>query len=165
VSWNLVKTLVFLATFWFVFLLALPIAISIVEIELGIQRFPPQPSPAGFGLLAFTGLAVWAAVTLATAGQGTPAPFDTARRFVVDGPYAYVRNPFVIAAIGQGVAIALMLGSVPVLVYFAAALVAWYFVIRPAEERDLETRFGQSWSDYARTVRAFRPRLTPYRAK
>jgi protein-S-isoprenylcysteine O-methyltransferase Ste14 len=69
----------------------------------------------------------------------------------------------VIAAIGQGVSIGLMLGSVPVLAYFATSLAVWYFFVRPAEERDLEARFGRSWRDYARRVKAFRPRLTPYR--
>jgi protein-S-isoprenylcysteine O-methyltransferase Ste14 len=162
-SWNVVKTLLFLVFFWLVFLLVLPIAISVVEVELGIQRFPPQPALAGPGLLAFSSLALWAAVTLAIAGDGTPAAFDTARRFVVRGPYAYVRNPLVIAAIGQGVSIGLMLGSVPVLAYFATSLAVWYFFVRPAEERDLEARFGRSWRDYARRVKAFRPRLTPYR--
>ncbi|MGH9173976.1 MAG: methyltransferase family protein [Vicinamibacterales bacterium] len=162
--WNVLKTLLFLALFWFVFLLVLPIAVSVVEVELGIQRFPPQPLLASIGLVAFTALGLWAAVTLAITGGGTPAPFDTARTFVVGGPYAYVRNPLVIAAIGQGVAIGLTLGSVPVLVYFATSLIVWYFLIRPDEEHDLAQRFGESWRAYTRQVRAFRPRLTPYRA-
>lgn len=163
-SWNVLKTLLLLALFWFVVLLVVPIAISVVEVELGIQRFPSQPLPALVGLLAFSALGLWAAVTLAISGQGTPAPFDTARTFVVGGPYAYVRNPLVIGIIGQGVALGLMLGSVPVLAYFAMSFTIWYFVIRPGEERDLEARFGNLWRDYTRRVRAFRPRLSPYRA-
>jgi len=161
-SWNALKTLLFLLLFWFVFLLVLPIAVSIVEVELGIQRFPPQLFPASIGLLVFSALGVWAAMTLAISGHGTPAPFDTARTFVVGGPYAYVRNPLVIAATGQGVAIGLALGSVPVLAYFATSLIVWYYAIRPGEERDLATRFGESWRAYASDVRGFRPRLTRY---
>lgn len=163
-SWNLVKTLLFLTLFWFVFLLALPIAVSIVEVQLGIQRFPPQPVMALLLLLAGSALGVWAAVTLAVAGQGTPAPFDTARTFVVRGPYAYVRHPLAIAAMAQGTAIGVSLGSIPVLAYFAASIFFWYLVVRPAEERDLEARFGAAWRRYADAVRAFRPRLSPYRA-
>ena len=161
--WNVLKTLLLLLLFWFVFLFVLPIAISVVEVDLGIQRFPSQLFLAGIGLLVFSALGLWAAVTLAIAGQGTPASFDTARAFVVRGPYAYVRNPLVIGAMGQGVAIGLTLGSVPVLAYFATSFVIWYFLIRPGEERDLDARFGEAWRHYARRVRAFRPRLTPYR--
>ena len=163
--WNLVKTLGFLLLFWFVFLFVVPIAISIVEIELGIQRFPPLLRTAGISLLIFGGLGIWAAVTLAIIGQGTPAPFDTARRLVTRGPYAYLRHPLVLAATGLGATIGAVLGSVPVLAYAALSFLIWYTLVRPAEERDLATRFGDAWTDYASRVRAFRPRLTPYRPK
>jgi protein-S-isoprenylcysteine O-methyltransferase Ste14 len=163
--WNIAKTLGFLLLFWFMFLFVVPIALSTVEIELGIQRFPPLLRSAGIALVVFGVLGIWAAITLAVVGQGTPAPFDTPRRLVTSGPYAYVRNPLVIAAIGLGVAIGVVLGSVPVLAYITLSLLIWYAVVRPAEERDLARRFGESWSDYAQSVRAFRPRLTPYRPK
>ena len=163
--WNIVKTLGFLLLFCFVFLFVVPIAVSIVEIERWIQRFPPLLRTAGIALVVFAVLGLWAAITLAVVGQGTPAPFDTVRRLVTRGPYAYVRNPLVIAAIGLGVAIGVVLGSVPVLVYITLSLLIWYAFVRPAEERDLAARFGDSWADYAQSVRAFRPRLTPYRPK
>lgn len=163
-SWNIVKTLLFLTLFWFVYLLVLPIALSVVEVQLGIQRFPPQPLPALLLLLGGSALGLWAGVTLAVNGQGTPAPFDTARTFVVRGPYAYLRHPLVLAAMAQGTAIGVSLGSIPVLAYFATSIFFWYLRVRPAEERDLEARFGASWRDYASAVRAFRPRLSPYRA-
>lgn len=162
-AWNVTKTLASLLLFWFVYLFLLPIGISIVEIELGIQRFPPQLAAAGLLLACFTLLAVWAAVTLAVVGRGTPVPFDTAREFVAAGPYAFVRHPFVLAVMGQGVGVGIALGSIPVLAYVAASASFWYFVVRPREERDLARRFGRAWSDYARAVRGFRPRLTPYR--
>jgi protein-S-isoprenylcysteine O-methyltransferase Ste14 len=161
--WNVTKTLVFLAGFWFVFLFILPIGVSIAEIELGIQRFPPQMQLATVMLAGFTLLGLWAALTLAVAGDGTPAPFDTARKFVVGGPFAYIRNPFMVAAIGQGVAVGIALGSIPVIVYVSFALIVWYFVVRPAEERDLDARFGKEWRAYAAAVKSARPRLTPYR--
>lgn len=162
-AWNVAKTLTLLLTFWFLFLLVLPIGISIVEVELGIQRFPPQPALAVAGLVVFSALAAWAALALAIAGAGTPAPFDTARDLVVTGPYAFVRHPLVIAAGGQGVAIGLALGSVPVLAFVVLSIAFWYFVVRRPEERNLEQRFGDAWRRYARAVRGFRPRLSPYR--
>ena len=65
-------------------------------------------------------------------------------------------------------------GGEPVHPEVAAALRAegagWEPIARLARHpasggRDLARRFGESWSDYARSVRAFRPRLTPYRPR
>lgn len=161
--WNVTKTLVGIVVLWFVFLLALPIGISIIEVELAIQRFPGFPVIAAIGLGVFSLLGIWAALTLAIEGRGTPLPIDEARRLALTGPYAYVRNPLIIAALGQGTAIGLAFGSVPVLVYVALGAVWWYFYAMPREEAHLEKRFGKRWLDYKQHVRAFRPRATPYR--
>jgi protein-S-isoprenylcysteine O-methyltransferase Ste14 len=162
-AWNVAKTIAFMLVFWFVFLFLLPIGISVIEIDWGIQRFPPELAWAGLLLFIFTLLGLWAAITMAVVGRGTPAPFDTARSFVVEGPYAYVRHPLVIAALGQGVGLGIALGSVPVLAYIVTAAALWYYLARPAEERDLAERFGPAWREYAQAVRGFRPRLSPYR--
>jgi protein-S-isoprenylcysteine O-methyltransferase Ste14 len=161
--WTLTKTIVQLVFFWFVFLFVLPIGISIVEIELGIQRFPPQPLIAAAGLLLFTLFGLWAGITLALGGDGTPLPTDRTERLVVRGPYAFVRHPLIIAAMGQGTAITLALGSVPVAAYVLVGAAVWYFFVRPAEERDLAERFGAEWNRYRQHVRIWRPRVRPYR--
>ena len=160
---NVLKTIVLLVLFWFVFLFAIPIGVSIVEIELGIQRFPPQLPLAAIMLGAFTLLAVWAALTLAFAGRGTPAPFAPPQQFVASGPYAYLRHPFVTAFIGQCVGMGIAMGSIPVIVYAAVSLIVYYFLIRPGEERKLVERFGEPVRAYFRAVRGFRPRLRPYK--
>jgi protein-S-isoprenylcysteine O-methyltransferase Ste14 len=163
--WNVTKTLVEILTCWFVVLIALPIGISIVEVELAVQRFPSFPVLAATLLALFSLLGIWAALTIAIAGRGTPLPLDEARRLVTSGPYAYVRNPLTIAIAGQGAAMVLALGSVPVMMYFVL-LIAWmYFYSRPREERHLRERFGERWNAYEKQVRAYRPRLTPYRAE
>lgn len=162
-AWDVAKTAAFLIVFWAVFLFGLPIAISVVEVAQGIQRFPPMPIVAGGLLLTFTILALWSAMALAVAGHGTPLPIDPTRRLVTAGPYAYVRHPFASAATGQIVALGIALGSVPVLAYATIAMAAWYFFVRPREERSLEARFGDPARTYRAQVRGFRPRLTPYR--
>lgn len=160
--WTVAKTLAQVFALWFVALIALPIGISIVEIELAVQRFPGYPQLAAIGLVVFGALGMWAALTLALAGRGTPLPMDETRRLVVTGPYAHVRNPFAIALLGQTTAVGIALGSVPVLIY-VAVLGAWlYFYVRPREEGQLRERFGAAWIEYQRNVRAFRPRLSPY---
>jgi protein-S-isoprenylcysteine O-methyltransferase Ste14 len=156
---NVLKTLVFLVVLWAVFLFGLPIAISIAEINLGIQRFPPLPVAAALLLLAGAVLAAWSALMLAVAGDGTPLSLDPPRRLVTTGPYGFIRHPFATAITMQIVGLGLALGSVPVLVYAAASFAFWYFVIRPGEERTLASRFGDAVAQYRARVRGFRPRL------
>ena len=162
---NIAKTAAFLAAFWAIFLFGLPMAISVIEVAAGIQRFPGKPLLSGPLLLASTALAIWAALTLAIRGDGTPMPFDPPRTLATSGPYAYVRHPFATAATAQIVGLGIALGSVPVLVYATLAMAFWYFVIRPREERALVERFGDAARDYGRAVRGFRPRLRPYRVR
>lgn len=163
VWWNVTKTLIEILAFWFVFLIALPIGISVVEIALAVQRFPSYPAIAALLLFVFTLLGLWAALTVAIAGRGTPLPIDEARRLVTTGPYAYVRNPLAIATMAQGTAIVLALGSFPVMIYVAVFGLWLYFYARPREERHLEERYGERWREYRTAVRAYRPRLKPYR--
>ena len=164
VWWNVTKTLVEIAAFWFVFLIALPIGISVIEVELAIQRFPGYPVIAALMLGFFSLLGLWAALTMAIKGRGTPLPVDEARQLVVTGPYAYVRHPFAISLMGQGTAIVLALGSYPVMIYMLAFGAWMYFYSRPREEQHLKERYGKEWTAYMREVRAYRPRLSPYRS-
>ena len=149
--------------FWFTFLIAIPIGISIVEVELAIQRFPGYPLLAAVALAIFSLLGLWSALTIAVTGRGTPLPADEARRLVVAGPFAYVRNPLAIAAVGQGAAIGLAFGSWPVLLYVAMGAGWFHFYARPREERHLQARFGARWAAYKNSVRAYRPRVSAYR--
>jgi protein-S-isoprenylcysteine O-methyltransferase Ste14 len=160
--WTVASSLVQLLGFWIVFLFLVPIAIAVIEIELGIQRFVPMPLVAFAGLIVFTLLGLWAATTLALVGGATPLSARP-RRLVTRGPYAYVRNPLAIACLGQGTSIVLAIGSIPVAIYVTLAGTVYYFLNRPREERRLEERFGGKWIHYARHVRAWRPRLTAYR--
>jgi protein-S-isoprenylcysteine O-methyltransferase Ste14 len=165
VAANVGKTLLFLLGFWAVFLFGIPLAISVVEIGLGIQRFPALPRIAGLLMLLSTAMAVWAALTLAIAGDGTPVALDPPRVLTTRGPYAYMRHPFAAAATAQIVGLALALGSVPVLAYAVTAIAVWYFVIRPREERTLDERFGDGAREYRRAVRGFRPRIRRRRVR
>ena len=162
---NVTKTVVFLIAFWTVFLFGIPIAISIVEVQLGIQRFPPLRVTAGLLLLVSTVVTVWASLTLAVAGNGTPLASDPPRALTTTGPYAFVRHPFAAAATAQIVGLGLALGSVPVLGYALVAIATWYFLIRPREERALDARFGDAARHYRSRVRGFRPRFRKYRVR
>ena len=94
---------------------------------------------------------------MVTQGQGTPLPLDQTNRLVVGGPYRWVRNPMAVAGIGQGLAVAIAAQSWFVFGYALLGAIVWQFVVRPIEERDLESRFGQEYLDYRKRVRCWIP--------
>lgn len=99
---------------------------------------------------------------MASAGNGTPLPLDSPRSLVVTGPYAYVRNPMVIAGLGQGIAVGLWLGSTLVLTYVLIGAWIWQFLARPLEDEDLRRNFGAVYLTYQHHVRCWQPRLNSY---
>lgn len=91
-------------------------------------------------------------------GQGTPAPFDPPRRFVVIGPYAWVRNPMYLGGISMLLGFALWHGS-PAMILFTLAvwLLVHAFVVF-TEEPQLLKRFGEPYAAYLARVRRWLPR-------
>jgi len=64
-----------------------------------------------------------------------------------------------IAGIGQGLAVALIFESVPILIYSLLGAVVWHFVVRPFEERDMADRFGDSYIEYRQNVLCWIPSI------
>ena len=95
--------------------------------------------------------------------DGTPVPLASPPRLVVRGFYRYVRNPiyvgFVVILAGQ----ALLFGSVGLLEYTAVAWCIGAAAVRFYEEPTLGRKFGAEYQDYRRAVRAWIPRLHPWR--
>lgn len=148
--------------FWGLFLALLPLAIAEAERRLGIASFSFQGHRfvGGVVFAMFAPLGLWSSWVMAKVGRGTPLPTECAPRLVVTGPYRFVRNPMAAAGIGQGVGVALMLGSYAVLVYALAGALVWHYGARPAEERDLEARFGEPYVVYRSAVRCWWPCLS-----
>lgn len=163
-SWNVLKTLAQSAVLWGLALWIVPLAI--VRLAQGWDaswlRFAPWPR-TGWTLLAIASAAgLWSGVTMARCGEGTPLPLDHARRLVIAGPYAYIRNPMAVFGLAQGVGVSLVLGSTAVLLYVAVGGCFWNWVLRPLEERDLTACFGGAYERYRRAVPCWRPRLSRY---
>jgi len=165
-AWQRLKTLAQILILWSLALYAIPKLLVWTEGELGWKSayFSSQTwSWVGMGLLlSGSALGLWSAWTMTGYGDGTPLPFDTARRLVVAGPYAYVRNPMAMSGITQMAGVALILGSPLVLAYVAAGFVLLEFAVRPWEEEDLDRRFGESHCHYRRNVPRWKIRRTPY---
>jgi protein-S-isoprenylcysteine O-methyltransferase Ste14/predicted DCC family thiol-disulfide oxidoreductase YuxK len=133
-------------------------------LALTASRFAGPAWTAAGAVLFVLGGALGLASGLARAvqGGGTPLPSPGPHRLAIAGPYRYVRNPMVLAALVQGVAVGLVVGSPLVLLWVLAGLVLWNYVIRPREEADLERRFGDAYRLYRRRVRCWRPRRRGY---
>src|SRR6185503_6520605 len=161
---HVLATLGQIAVFWTFFLGLVPLAILVVESRLGwpAYSFAGQKALAAFLFLLFSALGLASGVTMASRGIGTPLPFAAPNRLVVGGPYAYLRNPMVVAGLGQGMAVGMWLGSGAVLGYVSVGGLIWNFLVRPAEERDLLETFGDSYRLYCRQVQCWIPRLRPF---
>jgi protein-S-isoprenylcysteine O-methyltransferase Ste14 len=117
--------------------------------------------------LAVIGLSValWTMMLFYTYGDGTPAPWAPPRRLVVRGPYAYVRNPMLMAVHAILLAEALLFGSVGILAWTVIfwALNTLYFSL--IEEPGLRKRFGDEYLDYTENVSRWIPRMSPWKPK
>lgn len=160
-NWIIVKTLSQIVMVWSIILVVLPYFITLVEDKLGIQRlqFPFQKPIAAVLFVAISSLGVWGSVVMSKVGKGTPLPLDHAKKLVILGPYAFVRNPMAVSGVGQGLIVALFLGSPLVAIYALMGSLIWQLIFRPLEEDDLLVRFGSEYEDYCRDVKCWVPRI------
>lgn len=163
-GWILVKTFTQIIVVWAIILVILPYVITIVEDKLGIARFefPFQKPAAAILFAAISSVGVFSAYIMAKIGKGTPLPLDHATKLVVRGPYSFVRNPMAVSGVGQGLAVALFLGSPLVAIYALMGSMIWQLIFRPLEEENLRQRFGAEYDDYCSATKCWIPRSTRY---
>jgi protein-S-isoprenylcysteine O-methyltransferase Ste14 len=154
---NASKTLIQSLCIWILALVVVPF----VLLESFHGFVTPRPSGAlWFSVALFVGfslLGLTSSYFMVRDGRGTPLPLDQTNALVVSGPYRFVRNPMAIAGIGQGLAIAAMFQSIPILVYSLLGAVVWHLVVRPVEERDMVKRFGEPYLAYRNRVTCWIP--------
>ena len=123
-----------------------------LDIERGLY-LPFWTGFIGVGAFLVGALVVLSCVfSFVVEGKGTPAPFDPPRRFVVSGPYRFVRNPMYLGAFLLLSGFGLFARSPSVLCLVAlAALLAHLFVVL-VEEPGLARRFGESYLAYRRST-------------
>ncbi len=124
----------------------------------------PLPIILGGGLIA-AGLSLMRLTIrlFATAGEGTLAPWDATQRLVARGVYRHVRNPMITGVLCVLLGEAALLGSLPLLGWFAFFFLANATYIPLVEEPSLERRFGDEYREYRRNVPRWIPRFTPWR--
>ena len=162
-NWILIKTLSQIVVVWSIILVIFPYLITVVEHKLGIEplHFPYQKLIAVVLFIAISSLGVWGSIVMSRIGKGTPLPLDHAKHLVILGPYAFVRNPMAVSGVGQGLLVALFLGSPLVALYALMGSMVWQLIFRPLEEDDLIARFGQEYEDYCREVKCWIPKMHP----
>lgn len=135
-----------------------------IERALGIVslRFPPQRAAGMLLFLVSATINTSAALAFVRLGKGTPLPTSCPSSLVIAGPYRYVRNPMALGGIGQGLGVGLVLGSWSVLLYALLGAIIWHVAIRPSEEDDLTTRFGDDYAAYRAHVGLWWPRFSSY---
>ncbi|MDR1906879.1 MAG: isoprenylcysteine carboxylmethyltransferase family protein [Puniceicoccales bacterium] len=109
-------------------------------------------------------LATWTMWLFARKGKGTAAPWNPPQKLVVDGPYAYVRNPMITSVFTMQIVEALLLNSWLLFGLFGLFLLGNMLYFPLFEEKDLEKRFGNSYLTYKHNVPRWIPRLTPWKA-
>ena len=121
------------------------------------------PVVAGVALLGVGGLLVaWTVALFARVGRGTLAPWNPTTRLVVLGPYRHVRNPMISGVLFLLLGEAALLGSIPLLLLFAAVAAVNAVYLPLVEEPGLMRRFGGEYERYRENVPRWVPRLRPW---
>ena len=129
------------------------------------SKDPPAALVALGVILAAAGAAalLHAFARFVVEGVGTPAPVAPPRHLVIGGLYRHVRNPMYVAVLAVVLGQALLLGQVVLLAYAVGLWLMFASFVRFYEEPTLVAGFGAEYEAYRRGVRAWLPRLRPWR--
>nr|ADY58321.1 protein-S-isoprenylcysteine O-methyltransferase [Rubinisphaera brasiliensis DSM 5305] len=155
--WNVLKTAIQFVSIWVLTLLVIPYVLLDAFGQSIIPRIDAWFYLGVFLFVCCGGLGLASSYFIVFDGVGTPLPLDQTNRLVTTGPYRYVRNPMAVAGIGQGMAIAMIYRSPPILVYSLLGMLIWHIVVRPIEERDMLKRFGLPYAEYRSRVSCWIP--------
>lgn len=156
------KTIIWGTIFSFIALIAGPwIALqfdtSFPPIDIGALRY------VGIALIV-TGapLALYCAAILFIPGAGRPAPYDAGGAFLIDGPYRYVRNPFLLGAIVTLIGETILMSRLVMIIYTFIFIWCVHFWVIFFEEPALHERFKREYDGYRKTVPRWLPSFRKY---
>jgi protein-S-isoprenylcysteine O-methyltransferase Ste14 len=98
----------------------------------------------------------------ATIGKGTLAPWDPPEHLVVAGIYQHVRNPMILGVILVLLGEAILLGAIPLFLWFLLFWLGNHIHFIRTEEPALVQRFGDEYLRYKANVPRWIPRLKPW---
>ena len=117
---------------------------------IGVE-LPEWLKPVGMVLLVVGGVDV----LLCGGMLSTPGMIPT--RFVVLGPFRYVRNPMSLGAVALLFGLALFCHSISILLFAVILFLVIHGIVVFVEEPYLEKRFGKSYLQYKHSVNRWRP--------
>lgn len=96
--------------------------------------------------------------------RGTPVPWNPPDALIVDGPYAWVRNPMLAGVFAALLGVGLSLHSIGIALIWTPAYALLHLAeLKYVEEPELARRFGVPYEEYRARVPRFIPR--PRRAR
>ncbi len=138
---------VFFLDWWF----QLPFFLIPVVIIIGLVI-----TSAGLSLLVITNRLI------ATIGEGTLAPWAPTSKLVIQGVYAYMRNPMIAGVLTILLGEAIMFGSWGIFLWCLFFMTGNHVYFVFSEELGLIDRFGDEYIEYMRNVPRWIPRTSPW---
>lgn len=155
---------------WVKALLILPFNVLVV-IPLLILHFTkyqyklPAPGFLIAGTILFVAgllLTIWTMILFARIGKGALAPWSPAKHLVIAGPYRYVRNPMITGVLLILAGEYFLTGANQLLWWLGLFFLINCIYFPLSEEKHLEERFQEEYSEYKKNVPRWIPRLTPW---
>lgn len=140
----------------------IPWALSGYRLEPSFLNFEPLRWVGVFLLVLGGVLLIETFARFALQGLGTPAPIAPTKTLVVTGSYRFVRNPMYVAVVSLILGQALLLGSLPALVWGLVVWLTVHLFVLAYEEPTLSRSYGEQYDRYRANVRRWIPRLTPW---
>ena len=126
----------------------------IPEGPLGLVAIPGTLLGIGGAALIF-----WTSLLFADVGRGTLLIFDPPKKFVVQGPFRWIRHPIYAGALLIAFGETLATLSLRLLIYTACLAAAAHLNVVFVEEPVLRKRFGDLYDVYCAKVPRWIPRL------
>jgi protein-S-isoprenylcysteine O-methyltransferase Ste14 len=140
----------------------LAILLPQVDKSIGVGSFYAGCGNIVVGVIAImTGgfFAFWTIVAQIKLASGTPFPMLPTKKLLIIGPFRYCRNPMTLGTIVAYSGVAILVGSPTALLAVATFSLMLLVYLKLIEEKELQMRFGQEYSEYRRST----PFLLPIR--
>jgi len=141
--------------FWIIIPLFIIVVSSYVDLWLYLPTFSYGLINPVVGLLfIIIGwlFANWTVKVQFSLGRGTPIPMMATQRLVIQGPYAYCRNPMTLGTAIFYLGVAIWLGSFSAVGLGLVYPVGILIYIKLIEEKELEERFGSEYLEYKKST-------------